>query len=980
MNDTGSSDRPVASSSAEGPQRRPKGNGGKPASGSAGPASTDQPTVISTGAPMAPSPQPELAAAFGVDEIAPGARVGHFELLDYVGGGGMGQVFRARDTRLARTVALKVLSREQAADADTLARFRNEARSAAQLNHQGIAQVYFVGEEEGLPFIAFEFIEGTNIRDLVRQQGPLSLAEAVSYTLQVAEALQHAAARNVVHRDIKPSNVLVTPTGRAKLIDLGLARLQQSDDSGSDLTASGVTLGTFDYISPEQARDPRSADVRSDIYSLGCTLFYMLAGRPPFPEGTVLQKLLQHQGDEPPDVQALRPELPDDVSSVLGKMMAKDPRRRFQDPSKLIAALVSLAERVGLHPVGAGQTTWVAPRRRSVSFFERQVPWAAPVLALVAISLLLHALWSSPAEQDNQLSRDFVSTPEEYVPNLPAPEPDPLPQEDEGRREGPPQAPPDEPTKMTGVPTPTTPEHPPSESLPPGDEAETMPPSDGGTTLSQTTTRAASAELDQPGLVKALLARRFGRNALRPEAFDARLSAVDHDSARLSAGPRIQPSWAQLRGDTPAVEESRKTNPPVGRAPSRSSVLIVDPGGDGDAGFTTLGAACSAATDGDVIELRFSGRMEEKPLTLANRRLTITAAAGSQPVVVFEPSEVDPIKYPRSMLTLTGSRLTLTGVALELNVPREVHADRWSMLGMRGSEHVRLEKCSLTIRNVSENPWDRQTSYHPDVAFFRLRAGPGAESPMGEEPGAADPPATVALADCIVRGEAVLLRAEDLQPVELLWENGLLATTESLLMAEGGERTPRPGENSLVELKHLTAAVGGGLCRIEQSPSAPHLLPTQVECADSILLATGATPGAVIEQVGLGTADDAQSEVGFAGADVFYERFSNFRTFRHRDPQIPPVPVSFEQWWSYWNPQPENRRWLNAVEWRQLPGPDRPMHTHTPADYALNTAAAYNPAVGAAADGGNAGFQAVDLPPLPPEPDRPETPNAIQPD
>ena len=178
----------------------------------------------------------------------------------------MGRVFRALDTRLGRTVALKILPPEQASDPDALQRFQNEAQSAARLDHDNIARAYYVGEDRGLHYIVFEFIEGVNIRLLVEQKGPLPLAEAISYTLQVAEALAHADARDVVHRDIKPSNVLITPEGRVKLIDMGLARLRHADPAAADLTASGVTLGTFDYISPEQARDPRNADIRSDIY------------------------------------------------------------------------------------------------------------------------------------------------------------------------------------------------------------------------------------------------------------------------------------------------------------------------------------------------------------------------------------------------------------------------------------------------------------------------------------------------------------------------------------------------------------------------------------------------------------------------------------------------------------------------------------------------------------------------------------------
>ena len=189
----------------------------------------------------------------------------------------------------------------------------------------------------------------------------MPLAEAISYTLQIAEALAHADARSVVHRDIKPSNVLITPEGRVKLIDMGLARLRQADPAVADLTASGVTLGTFDYISPEQARDPRNADIRSDIYSLGCTFFFMLAGQPPFPEGTVLQKLLQHQGDEPPDILQFRPELPEESSRVLRKMMAKDPARRYASPADLVADLLELAEEIGLRPMSPTSRIWLVP-------------------------------------------------------------------------------------------------------------------------------------------------------------------------------------------------------------------------------------------------------------------------------------------------------------------------------------------------------------------------------------------------------------------------------------------------------------------------------------------------------------------------------------------------------------------------------------------------------------------------------------------
>ena len=224
-----------------------------------GDVSDDERTVISRRTPQSggsssksepPAAVPSPRADLG--NVLEGMVLGHFRLEKFVGGGGMGSVFRGTDMRLGRTVAIKVLSRDRT-EPETLRRFQNEAQSAARLDHDNIARVYYVGEDQGLHFIVFEYIEGVNIRDLVEKNGPLPLGEAISYLLQVAEALEHASQRHVVHRDIKPSNILVTADGRAKLVDMGLARLRMESDR-EDLTASGVTLGTFDYISPEQAR------------------------------------------------------------------------------------------------------------------------------------------------------------------------------------------------------------------------------------------------------------------------------------------------------------------------------------------------------------------------------------------------------------------------------------------------------------------------------------------------------------------------------------------------------------------------------------------------------------------------------------------------------------------------------------------------------------------------------------------------------
>ncbi len=333
--------------------------------------------------------------------------LGPYRLDAFIGGGGMGAVFRALDTTLDRTVAVKVLARRQSDDEETLRRFRNEAQSAARLDHENIGRVHAVGSDGEWHYIVFEYIEGTNIRDLVRAQGPFSPAQTIDIAIQVADALEHASRREVVHRDIKPSNIVITPAGRPRIVDMGLARLHQvaGDD---DLTMSGVTLGTFDYISPEQARDPRAADVRSDLYSLGCTMFFMLVGRAPFAEGTMVQKLLQHQQDEPPAIDEIRTDVPRRLAAIIERLMAKDPLDRYQRPAVLVADLVACGESEG-YPVVAGRPLPVPERTRQSA--AAWMVWWLPLLLLAAI---VGGLWwrSAVSRRAADAETKWPGTPE----------------------------------------------------------------------------------------------------------------------------------------------------------------------------------------------------------------------------------------------------------------------------------------------------------------------------------------------------------------------------------------------------------------------------------------------------------------------------------------------------------------------------------------------------------------------------------------
>ncbi|MBA4029775.1 MAG: hypothetical protein C0478_02515, partial [Planctomyces sp.] len=315
-----------------------------------------------------------------------GMSIGHFRLLSRLGVGGMGSVFLAEDEILRRQVALKVLSPGQSRDESSVARFRNEARAAATLDDEHIARVFSSGEDRGLYYIAYEYVEGRNLRDLIRQTGKLDPAEAIHYTLQMAAALTHLSAMNVVHRDIKPSNILITRSGKAKLVDLGLARCQISEES-IELTVAGTTLGTFDYISPEQAKDPRTVDIRSDIYSLGCTVYHMLTGEPPYPEGTVLQKLLDHQGRESPDPAAKNSRVSPALSMLVRKMMASDRRKRYASGQELLRDLTLLARQMGL-PIG-GSVVALPPRTRLQDGVRQNAGWIATVCLLVLVVFLL---------------------------------------------------------------------------------------------------------------------------------------------------------------------------------------------------------------------------------------------------------------------------------------------------------------------------------------------------------------------------------------------------------------------------------------------------------------------------------------------------------------------------------------------------------------------------------------------------------------
>jgi eukaryotic-like serine/threonine-protein kinase len=265
-----------------------------------------------------------------------GFRVDRYLMLDLIGHGGMGRVYLARDTRLNRLVALKILAPERMNNPRAIARFQREARVGAQLQHENLVRIYDFGESQGRYFLVMEFIEGRTIGAQIAAEGKLAPAVAARLTRQIALGLDHAHRKGLIHRDVNPYNVMVTHDGVAKLADLGLA-IDVTEEAR--VTRDGATVGTFDYVAPEQARHSHSADIRSDIYSLGCSMYHMLAGHVPFPSPSLPEKLFSHQALEPTPLAKISPDVPPGLAEVVSRMMRKQPADRFESPQQVVQAL-----------------------------------------------------------------------------------------------------------------------------------------------------------------------------------------------------------------------------------------------------------------------------------------------------------------------------------------------------------------------------------------------------------------------------------------------------------------------------------------------------------------------------------------------------------------------------------------------------------------------------------------------------------------
>ena len=270
--------------------------------------------------------------------------LGPYRIMDHLGKGGVSQVFKAWHAERNCPVALKVIHSHLLDNAEAVGRFQREMKAVLRLSHPNIVQSFGDDALGEAHFFAMEFVQGTSLDKLVQLSGSLPIPQACDFIRQAALGLQHAHEKGLVHRDIKPANLVQIAGGSViKILDFGLARLQRSPDSKSGpavaLTMEGAIIGTADFMAPEQARDARSADIRSDIYSLGCTFYFLLTGQPPYPGNALMHKLYQHINAEPPVPEQKRPEVPAEVSAIVRKMMAKKPDERYPTPAEVAEAL-----------------------------------------------------------------------------------------------------------------------------------------------------------------------------------------------------------------------------------------------------------------------------------------------------------------------------------------------------------------------------------------------------------------------------------------------------------------------------------------------------------------------------------------------------------------------------------------------------------------------------------------------------------------
>lgn len=841
-----------------------------------------------------------------------GLLLGHFRIEQRIGMGGMGTVFLATDERLLRPVALKILSPNQLSDPASTQRFRNEARAAARLDHDHVARVFYYGEEQGLHFIAFEYVQGKNLRDILRVRGRLEPAEAVSYAVQLAAALCHTSACGVVHRDIKPSNIIITPQGKAKLVDLGLAR-KESLETSAHLTVAGTTLGTFDYIAPEQAKDPRNVDVRSDIYALGGTLYHMLTGELPYPEGTVLQRLLDHQDKEPPDPALRNRRVPPGLSAIVKKMLAADPRRRYLNAEDLLRDLLLMASSLGLQPIPSDSAVMAAWSPRREAFWTQNGGWiSAAVLLLFAVGLL-----QAFPDVIQRYSGEAAAVPERVVdwrsPSVPVPidvakanvgTVNEVPPFSAGVNE--------EIISRVPVEGPTASEVIANSSQSPSD----------GSAVAVSPVRSPT----QDASVAAVVTPKAAVVTKPPTGvFEGNLPLISSDllansppiidTLPMPSSPSpfvpVEPSKPDSRSNVVAVVTPTESSRPSEIATDVPGLFQVLNTGKS---YFTLEAACAEARDQSVIELNFDGRLAkpESPLRLRQKRLVIQAAKGRRPIIVFAPSSSATDPAMTRMINVAGGTLSVINVGLELKLPENAGGQAWALFSLARPERLRLQGVTATI----VNPRNAQAMF----VEFTAPLAEGLAKMGAMKEGAAAVITDFGVERCLFRGEGAGLIVRDSAPLRCEIKESLFGLSESLMLTDVSSQTMQaPGDISL-ELSRSTFLLGGSLVSMSHGEELGGRAATLSITSRHLVVSCPKDRPLLDQQVPVEAMEFRKSVKWVDEANVF-DDIATFWSVRSSLSANAPKTWDFMAWKSYWSAGEESRNltipWRR--EWRRQP-------------------------------------------------------------
>ncbi len=760
-------------------------------------------------------------------------QIGSYKLVEQLGSGGMSSVFRALHVETGHEVALKVLPRTLAKNPTLLQRFLREAKSAESLQHPNIVAIYDRGMEDGRYYLVLEYVPGGDLHDRVRDKGPLSVAEAVKVTRGVVEALRYAAGEGLIHRDIKPANILLGPDGEAKVADLGLALHTEDDDE--QITRDGTTVGTVDYMSPEQARDSRATSIRSDMYSLGCSLYQTLTGTAPFAGGDVTEKLRRHAFEPAPDVRKLRPDVPEALARLIQKLLAKKPDNRFRDYPDLLAALARV-------PIPADGS---APL---FALIDEDEPLPVPAdLALppgstttVTPPAPLYALIDEDDEDDSLPVLDTPAPTERPKPpeTRPRPKSDPAPASK--RRTPPPDSLTASSVNLSELaaleePVPSRPA-----SRRPAPAARS--PSAAGDALIPLAGKPAAPLRRGPdgslrdwivrgvlaGLVivlvgfglQQLVAVVSGPDTPPPQGAENRRFQEDprrrvrRERSRAGGCHDLQGRRAQVggaRGCAPAAPEPERPYPGnletvvtpdwAAEEPAVSGPTVVVRRGEAPASGRASSLAGAFETAGGITEIADTGPFFEHDLKLGNSSRLVRAQPGLRALVVLEAPQNEANRDSARLLELAGKNLVLEN--LDLVVPLADYPKGQDTLFLIRSGTLLLRDCTLTIIGASKRPFR--------VARFESASGNGADRRRPR----------VRCERTLVRGPAVTLVQMAEGPGDVLLSRSVVLSGAAPAFQSLRTKEPLPPESRTFALLRSVLAGSGSIWDLAPGEDRP---------------------------------------------------------------------------------------------------------------------------------------------------------------